>query len=121
MAIPWYNVRNMKKKGLPAITDKAVREKATNGPAGIRWDSVVEKVWKDIRKPRDDVRREVWEVQGRSRRRDRKKRKASAKKQGEIGETLEKTRGIKRRDRNENVVARPNGLHENAVTVFLCR
>ena len=31
---------------------------------------------------RDDVRREVWEVQHRSRREDRKKGKASAKKQG---------------------------------------
>ena len=36
---------------------------------------------------RDDVRREVWEVQGRSRRNDRKKGDSSAKKQVEIGET----------------------------------
>ena len=43
-----YKVRNMPKKRLPAIADRAVWEKVTKGRAGIRWDSVVEKVWKDI-------------------------------------------------------------------------
>ena len=33
---------------LPAIVDRAVWEKVTKGRAGIRWDSVVEKVWKGI-------------------------------------------------------------------------
>ena len=42
------NVRNMAKKRLPAIADKAVWKKVTKGRAGIRWDSVVEKVWKVI-------------------------------------------------------------------------
>ena len=43
------------------------------------------------RKPRrDEVRREIWQVQGRSRRKDRKKGKASTKKQGGIGETLKR-------------------------------
>ena len=37
----------MPKKWLPAIANRAVWEKATKGRAGIRWDSVVEKVWKD--------------------------------------------------------------------------
>ena len=41
-------LRNMPKKRLPAIVDGAVREKVTKGRAGIRWDSVVEKVWKDV-------------------------------------------------------------------------
>ena len=40
--------RNMPKKRLPAIADRAVREKVTKGRAEIRWDSVVEKVWKDV-------------------------------------------------------------------------
>ena len=44
-----HKVRNMPKKRLPAIADRAVWEKVTKGRAGIRWDSVVEKVWKDIR------------------------------------------------------------------------
>ena len=35
------------KKRSPAIADRAVWEKVTKGRAGIRWDSVVEKVWKD--------------------------------------------------------------------------
>ena len=43
-----YDVRNMPKKRLPAIADRAVWEKVTKGRAGIRWDRVVEKVWKDI-------------------------------------------------------------------------
>ena len=36
------------KKRSPAIADRAVWEKVTKGRAGIRWDSVVEKVWKDV-------------------------------------------------------------------------
>ena len=38
----------MPKKRLPAIADRAVWEKGQKGRAGIRWESVVEKVWKDI-------------------------------------------------------------------------
>ena len=33
---------------MPAIVDGSVREKVTKGRARIRWDSVVEKVWKGI-------------------------------------------------------------------------
>ena len=43
-----YKARNMPKKRLPAIPDRAVWEKVTKGRAEIRWDSAVEKVWKDI-------------------------------------------------------------------------
>ena len=43
-----YKVRNMPKKRLSVIADRAVWEKVTKGRAGIRWDSVVEKVWKEI-------------------------------------------------------------------------
>ena len=43
-----YKVRNMPKKRLPAIADRAVWEKVKRARAGIRWDSVVEKAWKDI-------------------------------------------------------------------------
>ena len=42
-------VRNMLKKGLPAIADRAVWEKVTKGRAETRWDSVVENVWTDRR------------------------------------------------------------------------
>ncbi|MEP2037814.1 MAG: hypothetical protein ABJI72_14510 [Parasphingorhabdus sp.] len=44
-----YKVKSMPKQRLPAIVDRAVWEKVTKGRAGIRWDGVVEKVWKDIR------------------------------------------------------------------------
>ena len=33
---------------MPAVTDRAVWQKVTKERAGIRWDSVVEKVWKDV-------------------------------------------------------------------------
>ena len=81
----------MPKKRLPAIVDRAVWEKVTKERAGIRWDSVVEKVWKDTGgKPRRaDVRRKVWEVQGRSTRHDKKKGKASAKNKVESEKHLE--------------------------------
>ena len=38
----------MPEKRLPAIVDRAVWEKITKGRAGIRWDNVVEKTWKDL-------------------------------------------------------------------------
>ena len=70
----------------------------TNGRAGIRWDtsSVVEKVWRDVGGNQEEVMsaekfgRYKTEVEGRT---DRKKGKASAKKQGEIGETLRRCAG----------------------------
>ena len=67
---------------------------------------------------RGDVRREVWEVQGRNRRKDRKKGKASAKKQGGIGETRRDVRGIEGSNRNENVFVRPNALRETLKLLF---
>ena len=43
-----YKAENMPKKRLPAIADKAVREKVTKWRAEYRWNSVVEKVWKNM-------------------------------------------------------------------------
>ena len=85
-----YKVRNMPKKRLPAIADRAVWEKVTKGRAGIRLDSVVEKVWKDIGGNQEEVLsiREVCGVQDRSKIMDRNEGRASAKKQGERGGTL---------------------------------
>ena len=40
---------------MPAIVDRAVWEKVTKERAGIRWDRVVEKVWKDIGVNQEDV------------------------------------------------------------------
>ena len=60
--------------------------KVTKGRAGVRWDSIVEKVWKARGKPAKVVSAgRFWEVQGRGRRKDRNKGKASATKQGGIG------------------------------------
>ena len=38
----------MPEKKLPAIADRPVWEKTTKGRAGIRWDNVVEKIWKGL-------------------------------------------------------------------------
>ena len=46
----WQNkVRDVPEKRLPAIiVDRAAWEKTTRGRAGIRWDNVVDKIWKDL-------------------------------------------------------------------------
>ena len=51
-----YKVRNMPEKRLPATADRAICEKITRGRAGIRWDSVVEKIWKNSGGDQDEVR-----------------------------------------------------------------
>ena len=43
-----YKVSRMSDDRLPAMVDKAAWGKATPGKKGIRWDKVVEKVWKEI-------------------------------------------------------------------------
>ena len=50
-----HRARNMPKKRLPAIPDRTVREKVTQGRSEIRWDSVVEKVWKGIKGNQGDI------------------------------------------------------------------
>ena len=45
----------MLKKRLPTIVDRAVWGKVTKERAGIRWNSVVEKVWKDIGGNQEEV------------------------------------------------------------------
>ena len=50
-------VRNMPKQKLPTIIHGAEWEKVTKGRAGIRWDSVAEKVWKEtVTKGRAGIR-----------------------------------------------------------------
>ena len=85
-------VRNMPKKRLPAIAERAVLEEVTKGPAGIRWDSVVEKVWMDRGGNQQEVMsvlREVCGVREWNKRNDSNKGKANANQQGEGGATLE--------------------------------
>ena len=50
-----YKVKNMPEKKLPAIADDAVWEKIAKGRAGIRWDKVVEKIWKDIGGDQEEI------------------------------------------------------------------
>ena len=79
-----YKVRNMPEKLLPAIVaDGAAWEKITKRRAGIRWDGVVEKGWKELEgktKKRGTTTacyREFLRVQGRSKRKTRRKGRAS--------------------------------------------
>ena len=118
-----YKVRNMPKKRLPAIDGRAVWEKLTKELAGIRWDSVVDKAWKDIGENQGDMLsiEKFAEYKTEVKEKDRNKGKASAKKQGDRGRTLKYVRRVKRRYRNENVLARPKGLRENAETAISCR
>ena len=68
----------MPKMRLPAIADRAVCDKVSKGRAGIRWDSVVEKVWKDKGGSQERILLsidKVWGVQDRSKRGYRNKAK----------------------------------------------
>ena len=45
----WHHrIKNMQGKRLPAIVDRFVWKKRTKWKAGIRWDKVVENIWKEI-------------------------------------------------------------------------
>ena len=50
-----YKLKHMPEKRLPAIVDRAVWGKVTKGRAGIRWDNVVEKIWKGIGRAQEEV------------------------------------------------------------------
>ena len=110
---------------MPAIANRAVWEKVTKGRAGMRWDSVVEKVWKDILivgNQEDILSIEKFagyktEVKERVEIREKLALRNKVKEE----EHLRDLRGVKRRNRNENVFARPNGLRENAETAISCR
>ena len=77
-----HNVKNMPEKRLPAIVNRAVLENITKGRSGIRWDNVIEKIWKDLGggARRGTVYREVRRVQRRSKRNNIRRGKASGKK-----------------------------------------
>ena len=72
------------------------------------------------RKRRHSVHGGVCGGQGRSTRKDRKKGKASDKKQGGMGMTFIYIY-MKRRYGNEKVFTRPDGLRGNAETAISCR
>ena len=110
----------MPKKRSPAIADRAVWEKVTKARAGIRWDSVVEKVWKDIGGHQEEMLSiekfagYKTEVKENIKIRERLALRNKVKEE----EHLRDLRGVKRRNRNENVFARPNGLRKNAETAI---
>ena len=123
-----YEVRNVPQKRLPAIVDKSCMGESNKRANWNTVGCVVEKYARTYLVGRNQevvmsVRREVWEVQGRNRRKDERKGKASAKELliGGIGKTFKDIRGIERRIRSENIFARPNGLRDNAETAISCR
>ena len=78
-----YKVRDMLKKRLPAllIANRAAWEKVMKGRAEIRWDNVADKAWKETRRNQEVMpsMEKFWGYK-RSKRKDRNKGKASAKK-----------------------------------------
>ena len=69
----------MPKNRLPAIADRAEWEKVTKSRAGTRWDSAVEKGWKDIGgNPEEMLSIKKFGAQDRSKRKDRNEGKVSA-------------------------------------------
>ena len=76
--------RKMSRKRLPARADRAVWEKVTEGRVGIKWDSIVDKVWKDKGNQEEILSMEKFGgCKTGSTRKARKKGMASAKKQDE--------------------------------------
>ena len=64
------------------MADRAVWERTTKGRAGIRWDNVVEKVWKDLGGDQEEVlsMEKFGGYKTKSRVKNRRKGEASAKK-----------------------------------------
>ena len=50
-----YKVQNMPEKRLPTIVDRAVWEKIAKCRAGITWDNLFEKIWKELGEDQDEV------------------------------------------------------------------
>ena len=93
----------------------------SNERAGIRWDSVVEKVWKDVGGDQEEIL-SIEKFAG---------CKTEVKEKIEIRQRLTLRNKVKeeehfsdlrkvKRNRNENVFARANGLRENAETAISC-
>ena len=110
----------MPTKRLLAIADRAVWEKVAKGRAGIRWDSVVEKERKAAGRNQEEILSIAklagykTEAKGRIETRQR----LALRKKVKEAEHLRDLRGVKRRNRNEKVFARPGGLQENAETAI---
>ena len=112
-------VKNMQRKRLPAIVDMFVWEKRTKGKAGIRWDKVVENIWKEIGgNVRDNVHKGRRGVQNKSKRHDRIKGKESAETGSRRGRAPQDIWRVERGDKNENIPTRPNGLCEKLETAI---
>ena len=107
----------MPEKRLPAIVDRAVWQKIAKGRTGIRWDNVVEKIWRDLGGYQEEVLSTDKFGGYKTELKERiYKGKVNAKKWGERGEALKDVRGVEGRFWNENVSARPTGLRKKAET-----
>ena len=113
----------MPEKRLPAIVDNAVWEKTTKGRAGIRWDTVVEKISQGLAGDQEVVLSTEkfggykTEVKEKVEERERRALRNKVKEEKHIGDT----RGVEGRYWNGNVSTRPNGLHQKAETAISCR
>ena len=113
-------VKNGPEKSLPAIVGRAVWEKITYGRDGIRWDNVVDKIWKELGGDQEDMlsvekfggykTENIAEREGLALRNTVNQEKHSRD-----------IREVEGRYWNENALARPNGLREKAETAISCR
>ena len=74
----------MPEKRMPAIADRAVWEKVTKRRAGMSWNKMGTRSRENMKifrgRPRRGTVHKVWRVQDRSKRKNRREGKASAKK-----------------------------------------
>ena len=113
----------MPKKRLPAVVDRDVWEKVTKGRAEIRWDSVVEKVWKDVGVNQEEVMSagEFWRYKAEGEEIIERRERLALRNKVESGKHLEIYGGLREGIyRNENLFARSNGLRRNAEAALSC-
>ena len=94
----YYRVKNMQRKRLPAVVDRFVWKKRTKAKAGIRWDKVVENVWKEIGGNKKEIM--STEDVGEYKTKEGIKRKEIAERESRRGRAPHYIRRVERGDRN---------------------
>ena len=87
---------------MSAIVDRFVWKKRTKGKAGIRWDKVVENIWKEIGGNKQEIMsidNDMIEL-----------REKKAETESRRGRAPQDIRRVERGDRNDNIFTRPNRL-----------
>ena len=92
--------------------------------AVIRWKNVAQKIWKDTGGNQEDILPLIEDFKGYKtevKENIKIRERLALRNKVKEEEHLRDLRGVKRRNRNENVFARPNRLRESAETAISCR